>query len=362
MIEDYETASLGKRYLTGLFDLVLIFLFTLLTYLVIGFSIGKQLCDFDGQILYQKQLALDIYDHMYETHLFIKGEDDEPLIAKEIYDVYVDSLIKNDELDENGQYTNILAYYYITYDKSMTPKSFNEQILKINDSDSLFQYRNGDDTLIGTLKNENYSLLKQYREGVVNTETDDINNKVATHFQKVWYKAVENEKKSTFMVTIVNDFNQSIYIQGLAIGMPAIVLFVLFSLIFTAVVPLFMKGKTFGNKITRTKNLTLSNKQPGFIRIIIRFIIQTVLGLYIPFLCIALITGLENACKVPLLKAFSKTIPLATVSFTLIIVALINLFILSLNKHHQSYAELLTNTYCADLINLEKEKEENGKC
>ena len=95
MYSDYGKASVGRRYLTGFIDLILVFTLSIIFYLFVGYPIGKSSCDFDENVLYQKQLTLDIYEHMYETRLYVKGSNDEALGAKEIYDLYVKELLDN---------------------------------------------------------------------------------------------------------------------------------------------------------------------------------------------------------------------------------------------------------------------------
>lgn len=360
MYENYEKVSIGRRYLTGLVDLLFVFVLSLLFYLFVGFPLGKQSCNFDENVLYQKQLGLDIYEHMYETHLYVKDQNGEPLNAKGIYNLYVESLLSNQEKDENGKYTNLFAYYYITYDHSMSVEQFNHEILEINQEDSLFTYRNDDSNLVGELKSDVYSFMNQYVSGIINTETDDMNNRLSYHFQKKWMLAVEHEKKSDFMVDIVNKFNQSLYKQGYGIGIPALIIYGVFMITFTLIIPLICKGNTLGNKIIRTQTLSIKNKRPNAIAIIFKSLIQIIMFTFIPFLCVAMITGIENACKVPLFSIHNMVIPLATISFTLILLGVINLFILSINKRHQSYAELITGTYCADFKNIEKENEKKS--
>ena len=356
MFDNFESASLGKRYMTGIVDLLMVFVLTLLTYLVLGFPLGKKACSFDENVLYQKKLTLEIYDHMYETGLYIEGEDG-PVGSQVLYNKYAKALLNNKEKDEEGKYYSLLANYYIAYSSLLNVDEFNTSILEVNKEDSLFYVKSQGE--VGILKPEISKNLLDYFDDVYNDASKEANDRVSYHFQKYWYQAIEKEKQSEFMVDIVSKFNDSLYVQGLGIGLPAIIIYSFYMLVFYLVIPLVFKGNTLGNKLIRTKELTTSNEKISAIRTVVKFVLKLVLYLFIAFVCIAFVTGLENACKVTLLRFNNFNLSLATISFTFILLSVINLFILSLNKRHQSYFDLITGTYCTDLVNKEKEEEKN---
>ncbi len=359
-MENYEKLTIGKRYLTGRINLGLVFLFTLFLYLVGGIGIGKKMVGFDQEVLHQKKLTGEIYNHRYDTHLYCKDKDGNAREVDEIFKNYVQNQLAGEMKDADGSYLDPLAYYYISFDKSRSVNEFNHQILLVGNEDSFYEAK--DRESLGYLKLEVKEKLSSYFDGKMTDSNKKTYNSFSDFFSKAWFNAVEKEKKGPIITSLVNQFNQSVLLQGLGLGIPALCSYLIVRILFEFILPLSCKQRTRGNLLLHSDIRRKSgNFRPAWWQTLIRFLVNLILDCYIPFYVLALVTGVENACKVPLLKIGSFSLPLATVGFTLTIFALINLFVLSCSKSHQSYADLITATYHAKRVENQTEENTDGR-
>ncbi len=347
-----------RRLGAFLIDLFVFFILAAALFTTAIYPIVRKMPSYSHALETQEQMVEDCRNMYYKGHLMLKKADGTAQTPEYVISLYIKNKITLDEINEQGKYTDNIAYFYLDYaNNNLTingdKPNYSLDWLK----NEIFNYpeigENGiwnfsDDSKPASLKEESKVLIQQYLDGEKNQDTESayytIKEFAETNFVKAEEVLLTSEEYS-FMYSQVLKQNDILFNH---MSISAIILFLILFVIYFFLIPLGIKnGQTLGKKVLHIKVVNADGSSIGkgmlAIRCIFQYIDYFFIGMFFPYLILG-----NVVFNLPLLTIGTFSLGyffFAGISFLL---SLLSFIFVCANKNHAALHDLACGTFLID--------------
>ena len=285
-----------RRFLTFLLD---IFLFFIITSGVYSFGVSNLLKVVPAykSALSAEKVAVEEVKNMYiDGKLVIQGQSGDVYDNDTFVYLYMKNAIERNPHDENGNYTDVLQHFYLTYASNLTFNKYNDTVVytSINDVNEkiyapynnegvvLFSNYLDDSTKVMVLTETASENVNKYMSGNVDAVNESYYLKLKNFIETELLNAENILKRSDQYYSSYTSMMKNNDLLYLYTSISITITYTFFFLIYYLLIPFFFKnGQTIGKKVMKMELRIDEEKGLPFSRVALRSILQYVCYFFI---------------------------------------------------------------------------------
>ena len=345
----------GKRFLSALADLFILFIITSGLYSVLVYPLMEKLPHY-RELFNEQETKMNECRQMYVDGKLMKY-DIEP-------ETYVDEVIKA-RLESSDN--DVFVHFYTVYAPTLHQNGVNYSYSVESINESVFYYSNQGEPALWELKDNDktkpleltgtaQTMINQYLNSEKTKENEAYYSKMNEWVTKSLINAEKvlvgsDEYKETYNLAVKN--NNSLYLY---VSISSLITYTLFFFLYYLLFPIIFKnGQTPGKKILKIGLYTPDNKPITLKALILRTVLEYIsyffLVSFIPIFQIGF-----TIINLPIFVFNTFVINLFTISFISLLVTLVSLLMCMMSQYKQNLCDKATHVYAFRMdIQLEEE-------